>query len=108
MVIGRCKPCEMLEAAHKAEVGRMESLISYLKEMVTAARHTADSERAEFKRAIDALLIVRNAPAIGQGAANSRPLDADVVRSMLGFMDEPGESDMTARHPDAPLTNKVD
>jgi hypothetical protein len=98
----------MLEAAHKAEVGRLESMISYIKEMVTAARETANSERAEFKRAVDALLVVKNAPAIGQGTGNSKPLDSGMMRDLLGFMEEPGETDMTARHPAAPLTNKVD
>ncbi len=52
-------------------------------------------ERAEYKRAMDALLLVLKAPAIGQGhVERSAPLD---MKTLMGFLEEekpqPSEKD---------------
>jgi hypothetical protein len=44
-----------------------ESQVEYLKEQVERLSRERETERAEYKRAIDALLIQHKIPAIGQG-----------------------------------------
>lgn len=72
--------------------------VEYLKSQMERMAKATEIERAEYKRTVDALLIVLKAPAIGQGSDEHRkPLD---MQDLLGFMDEPGEDRMETRHPD--------
>lgn len=81
-----------------------EKEIEYLKTQVERLAREKEIERAEYKRAIDALLTREKLPMIGQGSnEHKKPLD---MKELLGFMNEPGEDQMETRHPDA-LVNKV-
>ncbi len=91
---GKCEAC-----------ADYEKQIDYLKSQMERLAKERELERAEYKRSVDALLVVLKAPAIGQGSEELRkPVD---LNKMLGFMDEPGEEDMESRHPDK-VVNKVE
>ncbi len=82
---GKCEACAVYEKQ-----------IEYLKSQMERMAREKEIERAEFKRSIDAMLIVLKAPAIGQGSEELRkPID---LNKILGFMDEPDEKDMETRH----------
>ncbi len=82
-----------------------EKHIEYLKDQMERIAKEKEIERAEFKRSIDALLMVLKAPAIGQGSdEHKKPLD---MKGLLGYMDEEGEDQMETRHPDK-VVNKVE
>lgn len=90
---GECEACAV-----------REKQIEYLKNQITEIAKRSEIERAEYKRSVDALLIVLKGPAIGQGSdEHKKPLD---LKELIGFMDEPGEENMETRHPDT-LINKV-
>lgn len=102
---GECEACAVRseEIKHLQESHIKE--VDYLKETVERLAREKEVERAEYKRSIDAILILMKAPAIGQGSdEHKKPLD---MNQLLGYMVEPGEDQMETRHPDT-LTNKVD
>lgn len=81
-----------------------EKQIDYLKDQMLRMAKEREVERSEYKRSVDALLIVLRGPAIGQGSdEHKKPID---MKDLLGFMDEPGEDRMESRHPDV-VVNKV-
>jgi hypothetical protein len=59
-----CKVC----AAHEAR-------IADLKDQIARLTREKENERAEYKRAVDALLVKNQSPAIGQGVPNQTPFD---------------------------------
>lgn len=92
--LGECEACAV-----------REKQIEYLKIQVERIAHEKEIERAEYKRAIDALLSREKLPMIGQGSdEHKKPLD---MNELLGFMVEPGEDQMETRHP-GELVNKVE
>jgi hypothetical protein len=84
---GECEACAV-----------RDKQLEYLKGLIERLSKEKEIERAEFKRATDALLIVLKGPAIGQGSdEHKRPVD---MAALLGYMSEPGEDQMETRHPD--------
>lgn len=91
---GECEACAV-----------REKQIEYLKTQMVEMAKRSEIERAEYKRSVDALLVVLKGPAIGQGSdEHKKPVD---MRELLGYMVEPGEDQMETRHPDE-LKNKVE
>lgn len=82
-----------------------EKQLEYMKIQVERLTREKEIERAEYKRAIDALLVREKLPMIGQGSdEHKKPVD---MKDLLGYMVEQGEDQMETRHPDK-LTNKVE
>lgn len=91
---GECESC-----------GVREKQIEYLKSQMERMTREREVERSEYKRSVDALLVVLKGPAIGQGSNEHRkPID---MQEILGFMDEPGEDQMETRHPGI-VTNEIE
>ncbi len=91
---GECEACKV-----------RETQIEYLKSQVERLAREKEIERAEFKRAIDALLVREKLPMIGQGSdEHKKPID---MKDLLGYMNEPGEDQMETRHTDK-IVNKVE
>jgi hypothetical protein len=72
--VEECKACKVHEMHEK-----------FLQEHIAKLVQEKDNERSEYKRTIDALLITKNLPAIGQGSQdNSKPFDPKELLGMLG------------------------
>lgn len=80
-----------------------EKQVEYLKSQLERLSKEKEIERAEYKRSIDALLIVLKGPAVGQGSdEHKKPID---MKDLLGYMSEPGEDNMETRHVEKPVNN---
>jgi len=82
IVFGECQTC----TAYKSQ-------IADLKELLAQERKEKLDERSEYKRAIDALLVKTNAPAIGQGVAEQKgPMDLSSIFGMFEEKDQTKEN----------------
>jgi hypothetical protein len=69
-----CRVCKVHEDNEK-----------FLKETIANLIKEKADERSEYKRTVDALLVTKSLPAIGQGVNDTKgPID---FQSMLGFLD---------------------